>query len=46
MNGYLGEFPIDIATHPKYSKMTPADWTMVFIEKYSGIDGGGGGGGD
>jgi hypothetical protein len=39
MNGYLGEFPVDITTHPKYSKYTPADWAMLFIGKYSSIDG-------
>ena len=38
-NTYLGEFPVDVSTHPTYSKCTPADWAMVFLEKYSGIDG-------
>ena len=38
-NKYLGEFPVDVSKHPEYSKWTPADWAMVFIEKYSGIDG-------
>lgn len=36
---YIGEFPIDEAIHPVYSKFTPADWAMVFIGKYSSIDG-------
>jgi hypothetical protein len=39
MNGYLGEFPVDVTTHPTFSKYTPADWAMLFIGKYSGIDG-------
>lgn len=39
MEGYLGEFPVDVATHPEYSKWTAADWAMLFIGKYSGIDG-------
>lgn len=38
-NKYLGEFPVDVSKHPEYSKWTQADWAMVFIEKYSGIDG-------
>ena len=39
MEGYLGETPVDVAKHPKYSRWTPADWAMLFIGKYSGIDG-------
>ena len=39
MNGYLGEFSVDVATHPEYSKYTVADWAMVFVEKYGQIDG-------
>jgi len=39
MSGYLGEFPVDVATHPEYSKMTPADWAMEFIGHYGHIDG-------
>lgn len=39
MNDYLGEFPVDVSKHPKYSKWTQADWAMVFVEKYGGIDG-------
>ena len=39
MSKYLGEFPVDIATHPVYSKYTPADWAMAFVERYGGIDG-------
>ena len=37
---YLGEFPVDVATHPEYSKYTQADWAMLFIGKYGKIDGG------
>jgi hypothetical protein len=36
---YLGEFPIDISTHPKYKNYTPSDWAMTFVERYGGIDG-------
>ena len=39
MEGYLGDFRVDVSKHPVYSKYTPADWAMVFIEKYGGIDG-------
>lgn len=39
MNKFLGEFPVDVATHPEYSKYTQADWAMVFVEKYGQIDG-------
>lgn len=35
---YLGETPIDIATHPVYSKYTPADWALLWITMYSGFD--------
>lgn len=36
---YLGVFPVDISTHPVYSKYTPADWAMVFVERYGQFDG-------
>jgi len=39
MNNYLGEFPVDVFKHPKYSKYTQVDWAMTFIEQYGGIDG-------
>jgi hypothetical protein len=39
MEGYLGNFPIDITAHPVYSKYTPADWAMEYIERYGQIDG-------
>ena len=39
MEGYLGDFRVDVSKHPVYSKYTPADWAMVFVEKYGGIDG-------
>lgn len=37
---YLGETPVDISTHPEYSKYTNVDWAMLFIQMYGGIDGG------
>lgn len=39
MENYLGEFPVDVSTHPVYSKYTPGDWAMMFIEHYGHIDG-------
>jgi len=36
---YLGEVPIDIATHPIYKNYTPKDWAMYFISSYGQIDG-------
>ena len=39
MNGYLGEFPVNVSTHPVFSKYTPSDWAMCFIESYGQIDG-------
>lgn len=39
MKNYLGEFPVDVAKHPVYSKWIAADWAMLFIGKYGGIDG-------
>lgn len=39
MEGYLGEFPVDVSKHPEYSKYTVADWALLFIGKYSSIDG-------
>ena len=39
MQGYLGEFPVDIEKHDVFSKYTSVDWAMLFIEMYGGIDG-------
>jgi len=39
MQNYLGETEVDVSKHPVYSKYTQSDWAMVFIERYSGIDG-------
>ena len=39
MEGYLGETPVIIETHPVFSTYTPSDWAMLFIEKYAQIDG-------
>ena len=36
--GYLGEFPVDIA-QSKFKDYTPADWAMYYIERYGQIDG-------
>jgi len=36
---YLGETAVDLTTHPVYSKYTPADWALLWITLYSGIDG-------
>jgi len=40
MEGYLGETPVDLSTHPEFSKYTPMDWAMLFISYYGQIDGG------
>jgi hypothetical protein len=37
---YLGETPVDVSSHPMYSKFTPSDWALWFIESYGQIDGG------
>ena len=39
MKTYLGETPVDIATHAEYSKYTPKDWAMLCIYLYGAIDG-------
>jgi len=39
MEGFLGETPIDVSTHPQLSKYTSSDWAMLFISKYGQIDG-------
>jgi hypothetical protein len=39
MEGYLGDTPVDIASHPTFASMTPDQWAMLFIEKYGQIDG-------
>ena len=39
MEGYLGETPVDVKTHPKFKNYTPADWAMYFIGRYGQIDG-------
>lgn len=39
MKGYLGETPVDVSKHPKYSKYTQDDWAVLFITKYGSIDG-------
>lgn len=39
MEGYLGETPVDTATHPQFSSWTPDQWAMLFITKYGQIDG-------
>jgi len=39
MEGYLGDFEINIETHPEFSTYTREDWAMYFITLFSGIDG-------
>ena len=39
MNGYLGETPVDVSTHPDYSTYTATDWAMLYVSKYGQIDG-------
>lgn len=39
MKDYLGEKPVNPKTHPEFSKYTPTDWAMLFIEMYGQIDG-------
>lgn len=36
---YLGETPVNILEHPKYSKYEPKDWALEWIAMYSGFDG-------
>jgi hypothetical protein len=40
MDGYQGETPLDIAAHPTFSKYTPSDWAMLYIERHGQTDGG------
>jgi hypothetical protein len=39
MEGYKGETIVDMNTHPTFSKYTAIDWAMLWIERYSWIDG-------
>jgi hypothetical protein len=36
---FLGETPVDVATHPKFKSWTPSEWAMVFIDKFGQIEG-------
>ena len=36
---YLGETELDWKSHPEFEGFTPADWALVFIERYGGYDG-------
>ena len=36
---YLGETELDWKSHPEFRDFTPADWALVFIERYGGYDG-------
>lgn len=38
MNGYQGEFPVDLQ-NSKFANYTPADWAMLYVERYGQIDG-------
>ena len=37
---YLGETPVNMRQHFTYSRYTPTDWALYFIEQYGQIDGG------
>jgi len=39
MEGYLGQWPVEVHNHPVYSKYVQADWALMYIELYGGIDG-------
>lgn len=39
MREYLGTTPIVVEQHPVYSKYTPVDWAMLWVEKYGQFDG-------
>jgi hypothetical protein len=38
MDGYLGEFSVDLKRSP-FAEWTPSDWALYFIDRYGGIDG-------
>ena len=38
MQKYLGETAVDVSAS-KYKDYSPQDWAMLWIERYSGIDG-------
>lgn len=38
MEGYLGQFDVDISTTP-YKDFTAQDWALEYIGRYGGIDG-------
>lgn len=38
MEGYLGEFDVDISASP-YKDYTPKDWGVEYISRYGSIDG-------
>ncbi len=38
MKGYLGETTLEIS-ETQYKDFAPTDWAMLWIERYSGIDG-------
>lgn len=39
MDGYLGEFPVDVA-YTEFAKFTTADWALFCVEKWGQYDGG------
>ena len=39
MEGYLGETPYDLSTHPVYKAFGAKDWALKYIGDYGGIDG-------
>ena len=38
MEGYLGDFPVDIST-TEFKDYTPQDWVLSYIYRYGQIDG-------
>jgi hypothetical protein len=38
MNGYLGEFSVDLE-RSQFAEWTPVDWALYFIVRYGSIDG-------
>lgn len=39
MEGYLGDTPVDVQSHPRFSQYSPGDWAMLFNEMYGQIQG-------
>jgi hypothetical protein len=39
MEGYLGEFDVDIQQQIEFKDFTPTDWALYYISSYGGFDG-------